>query len=171
MGASYPPSGGGFVRLTTLVALPGHLRSDCPAAPHGQPAVAAAGAEDVASCLGAAQRLLDSFPGPLGPSVPKERIQKWLKERAERAAAEEGGRLGSERLEAVRSLWEALRLMARHGGHLRPVQGARARGARACGVGRGSAGAARGGRWDAKPRLIGCVRAAGAAACSASVVV
>lgn len=117
-----PSGGGGFLHLCSLVALPAALQSDCPSAPHQQPAVTASVAEDVTASLAAAARLLDSFPGPLAAGSSRDKVQKWLKERAERCGAEEGGALAGERVEALRTIWEGLRLLAKHGGHLRPPQ-------------------------------------------------
>jgi hypothetical protein len=117
--------------VPTALALPSALHAACPAGGWAQPAVAAAGADDADRSLGAAARLLEGFPGPLSAATPRDKMAKWLAERSERCGPEEGGALAGERAEALRSLWEALRLMARHGGHLRPVAGGLRAGARA----------------------------------------
>ncbi len=108
--------GPGTLTVCAFTSLPKHLAS-LRAAP-------APAAGDPATSITAVAALLGSFPGPLSASSPRDTVAKWLKERSERVAEEEGPLLGAAGqapgvVASLRSLWQLLALMAKNQGHLR----------------------------------------------------
>lgn len=205
MDLDFATMGAGVVHTLPLPQLLATLKAACPAAegysapPGGTlqvtAAAAAAGAHEQqwqqqqqhAFSLAANTRLLDAFPGPLGPQSSKDKVAKFVAARLAACVEEEGlTDAPAWQADSRRALWELLLLMARHQGQLKVCYSGHSggggaskaagllKGAVAAAVGATSAGgtagsddgrASRSGTPTAAPSSSAAAGADGAAAC------
>lgn len=115
--------GAGTLQVCPLISLPPLLNTPTS---QQQPFSTPATPQNNPTSLQNLHKLLGNYPGPLSSISNKDKVHKYIKERADACGEEEG--IAGSRLEVMKSIWEVLRVMTKHQGQLKPP------GKQACGV-------------------------------------
>jgi hypothetical protein len=133
MDINFATMGAGLLHFSSMQQLPFMLKQTCPGFAEQQAAAAAAAAgralpDPAASITGgsvmtsmtATCKLLEHFPGPLGPSTSKDKVTKFIKDRLLHLQVDEClTDAPSWAVDCRKALWELLLIMAKNQGHLK----------------------------------------------------
>jgi hypothetical protein len=155
MDINFASMGAGVLRFVSVLQLPATLKTlTCTASssssttavadrPSTAPGGTVGGTTDPICSITAVNKLIESFPGPLGSSSSKDKCIKFIQQRIAACQIEECiPDAPSWQVEGKRAIWELLQLMAKHQGQLKASSSSSSKGAAAAVTGllRGAVG-------------------------------